>query len=159
MPTDSFWAGVGQSIQHASGDIVIAAVIVCAIIFAYVKFYLPERIKDKSDQRDFEMQKFQLEKHRQESEIELQRQRGENQVRQIEILNNQTEILRNVLSILQSVDTSNKVIMSQLEDSKTNSRAMGKVIELVQDDIQDVKRMVSDLHDITFSDAKIGGSD
>ena len=159
MPTDSFWSGVGQSIQHASGDIVIAAVLVAAIIFAYVKFYIPERTKDKDAQRDFELKKFQLDKQRQESEIELQRQRGENQVRQIEILHNQTEILRNVLSILQSVETSNKVIMSQLEDSKANSRAMGKVVELIQDDIQLIKKMVTEVHAIIFNEPKVGGSD
>ena len=76
MPTDSFWSGVGMSIQHASGEIVIAAAVVCAFVFAYVKFYLPEKRKDKADARDFEMKKFELEKERQNAEIDLQRQRG-----------------------------------------------------------------------------------
>ena len=41
MPTDSFWDGVGKSIEHASGDIVVAAVFAVAIIFLIVKYYIP----------------------------------------------------------------------------------------------------------------------
>lgn len=158
MPTDSFWAGVGASIQHASGEIVIAALVISALVFAYVKFYLPEKIKDKNAGRDIELKKFELDKERQSAEIDLQRQRGETQARQIEISNNQTELLRQVLSILQSVQTTQEVIVAQLNDSKSNSRAMGKVIELVQDDIGHIKTKVDDIHDVIFSASKIGGT-
>lgn len=159
MPTDSFWSGVGMSIQHASGEIVIAATVVCAFVFAYVKFYLPEKRKDKEDARSFEMRKFELEKERQNAEIDLQRQRGESQARQIEISNNQTEILRQVLSILQSVQTTQEVIVTQLNDSKENSKAMGRVVELVQDDVAFIRKQVSDIHSITFNEPGIGGSE
>lgn len=158
MPTDSFWAGVGTSIQHASGEIVIAALVIASLVFAYVKFYLPEKVKDKNAERDIELKKFELDKERQSAELDLQRQRGETQARQIEISNNQTEILHQVLSILQSVQTTQKVIVAQLDDSKTNSRAMGKVIELVQDDIGHIKSQVDDIHNVIFTDTKIGGS-
>lgn len=159
MPTDSFWVGVGESVKHASGEIVVAAIFACALIFAYVKFYLPEKRKDKADVRDFEMRKFELEKERQNAEIDLQRQRGESQARQIEISNNQTEILRQVLSILQSVQTTQEVIVAQLNDSKENSKAMGRVVELVQDDVAFIRKQVSDIHGITFGEPGIGGSD
>ena len=155
MPTDSFWSGVGIAIQHASGEIVIAAVVVCAFVLAYVKFSLPEKRKDKEDARDFEMKKFELEKERQNAEIDLQRQRGESQARQIEISNNQTEILRQVL---QSVQTTQEVIVTQLNDSKENSKAMGRVVELVQDDVAFIRKQVSDIHSITFNEPGIGGS-
>lgn len=158
MPTDSFWAGVGASIQHASGEIVIAALVISALVFAYVKFYLPEKVKDKNAEREIELKKFELDKERQSAEIDLQRQRGETQARQIEISNNQTELLRQVLSILQSVQTTQEVIVAQLNDSKSNSRAMGKVIELVQDDIGHIKTKVDDIHDVMFSASKIGGT-
>ena len=158
MPTDSFWAGVGTSIQHASGEIVIAALVIASLVFAYVKFYLPEKVKDKNAERDIELKKFELDKERQSAELDIQRQRGETQARQIEISNNQTEILRQVLSILQSVQTTQKVIVAQLNDSKSNSRAMGKVIELVQDDIGHIKTKVDDIHNVIFTDTKIGGS-
>lgn len=159
MPTDSFWSGVGASIQHASGEIVVAAIFACAIVFAYVKFYLPEKRKDKADARDFDMKKFELEKDRQNAEIDLQRQRGESQARQIEISNNQTEILRQVMSILQSVQTTQEVINAQLKDSKENSRLMGKVVELVQDDVAFIRKQVSDIHSVTFGEPGIGGSE
>lgn len=159
MPTDSFWVGVGESVKHASGEIVVAAIFACALIFAYVKFYLPEKRKDKADVRDFEMKKFELERERQNAEIDLQRQRGESQARQIEISNNQTEILRQVLSILQSVQTTQEVIVAQLNDSKENSKAMGRVVELVQDDVAFIRKQVSDIHGITFGEPGIGGSD
>lgn len=159
MPTDSFWVGVGESVKHASGEIVVAAIFACALIFAYVKFYLPEKRKEKADVRDFEMKKFELEKERQNAEIDLQRQRGESQARQIEISNNQTEILRQVLSILQSVQTTQEVIVAQLNDSKENSKAMGRVVELVQDDVAFIRKQVSDIHGITFGEPGIGGSD
>lgn len=159
MPTESFWAGVGASIQHASGEIVIAAIFICTLVFAYVKFYLPEKRKDKEDARDFDLKKFELEKERQNAEIDLQRQRGESQARQIEISNNQTEILRQVLSILQSVQTTQEVIVTQLNDSKENSKAMGRVVELVQGDVAFIRKQVIDIHSVTFNEPRIGGSD
>lgn len=159
MPTDSFWAGVGASIQHASGEIVIVALIVCALIFAYVKFYLPEHVKEKNAKRDFELAKFELEKERQAADIDLQRQRGEAQARQIEISNNQTELLRQVMTILQSVQTTQQVIVTQMQDSKANSSAMGKVIELIQDDVAFVRKQVDDMHGVIFNEPRIGGSD
>lgn len=158
MPTDSFWSGVGVAIQHASGEIVIAALVLAALVFAYVKFYLPEKVKDKNAERDIELKKFELDKERQNAELDIQRQRGETQARQIEISNNQTEILHQVLSILQSVQTTQQVIVAQLDDSKSNSRAMGKVIELVQDDIDHIRTQVDDIHNVIFTDAKVGGS-
>lgn len=159
MPTDSFWEGVGASIQHASGEIVIAALVICALILAYVKFYLPEHVKEKNAKRDFELAKFELEKERQAADIDLQRQRGEAQARQIEISNNQTELLRQVMTILQSVQTTQQVIVTQMQDSKANSSAMGKVIELIQDDVAFVRRQVDDMHGVIFNEPRIGGSD
>lgn len=159
MPTDSFWAGVGASIQHASGEIVIVALIVCALILAYVKFYLPEHVKEKNAKREFELAKFELEKERQAADIDLQRQRGEAQARQIEISNNQTELLRQVMTILQSVQTTQQVIVTQMQDSKANSSAMGKVIELIQDDVAFVRKQVDDMHGVIFNEPRIGGSD
>jgi len=159
MPTDSFWEGVGASIQHASGEIVIVALIVCALILAYVKFYLPEHVKEKNAKRDFELAKFELEKERQAADIDLQRQRGEAQARQIEISNNQTELLRQVMTILQSVQTTQQVIVTQMQDSKANSSAMGKVIELIQDDVAFVRKQVDDMHGVIFNEPRIGGSD
>lgn len=159
MPTDSFWAGVGASIQHASGEIVIAALVIGALVFAYVKFWLPEHVKDKASERELELAKFELEKERQNAELDLQRQRGENQARQIEISNNQTELLRQVMSILQSVQTTQEVIVSQMNDSKVNSHAMAKVVELVQDDVSFIRKQVDDIHTVVFNEPKIGGSD
>lgn len=159
MPTDSFWAGVGTAIQHASGEIVIAALVIATLAFAYVKFYLPESVKDKKAKRDFELAKFELEKERQAADIDIQRQRGEAQARQIEISNNQTELLRQVMTILQSVQTTQQVIVTQMQDSKTNSSAMGKIIELIQDDVSFTRKQVTDIHGVIFNEPKIGGSE
>lgn len=158
MPTDSFWAGVGASIQHASGEIVIAALVICAVVLAYVKFYLPEHVKEKNARREFELAKFELEKERQAAEIDLQRQRGEAQARQIEISNNQTELLRQIMTVLQSVQTTQQVIVTQMQDSKVNSHSMGKVIELIQDDVAFTRKQVGDIHGVMFNEPKIGGS-
>ena len=63
------------------------------------------------------------------------------------------------MTVLQSVQTTQQVIVTQMQDSKVNSHTMGKVIELIQDDVAFTRKQVNDIHGVMFNEPKIGGSE
>ena len=71
MPTDSFWDGVGKSIEHASGDIVVAEVFAVAIVFLVVKYYIPERKEQKKFYAEMQQKRLELEIKQQQDNADI----------------------------------------------------------------------------------------
>lgn len=156
MPGDSFWEGVAKAFYNATPDLLVAFAVICVITFFILKYYIPARKEDRENVRELEMKKFELEQQMKKDELDVARSRIEVQARQVEVSNGIKEILSTVSAQMQSLITSNEVIKSQMNDSKVNSKAIGKVIELMQDDVSYLRDKVDDIHDVMFE--RVGGT-
>lgn len=150
MPPDSFWEGVSQSISHASGEIVCALIAAVAISFIIVKYYIPERKEQKEFEAHMQQKRLELEMKQQQDQVDVQRENIESRTKQVEILVNLSEQTKSLASQTAGLSTQVAVAIAQLEDSKINSRTMGKMMQSTSEDVKIIKEQVNDLHSLTF---------
>lgn len=150
MPSDSFWEGVGNSISHASGEIVCFVFAVVAIVFCYVKYYLPEKQKQKEFDANMAQKRLELEMKQQQDAVDVQRENIESRTRQVEILVNLSEQTKSLAQQTAGLTTQVAVAIAQLEDSKTNSASMGRLMKTVAQDVAHIKGQVGDVHAVVF---------
>lgn len=150
MPPDSFWDGVGTSISHASGEIVCFAIAIVALVFCYVKYYLPEKQRQKQFDAEMAQKRLELEMKQQQDAVDVQRENIESRTRQVEILVNLSEQTKSLAQQTAGLTTQVAVAIAQLEDSKVNSASMGKLVKTVAQDVAHIKGQVDDVHAIVF---------
>ena len=148
MPTDSFWDGVGNSIEHASGDIVVAAVFAVAIIFLIVKYYIPER----KEQKKFyaEMQRLELEIKQQQDNADIQRENIEQKARELQILSGVQTTQETLVTMVGDVNINLKVLLERIDDSKSHSQKLANTQDKIQDDVSIIKEQVHDIHHVIY---------
>lgn len=150
MPPESFWDGVGTSLAHASGEIVCFGIVVVALVLCYVKYYLPEKQKQKQFDAEMQQKRLELEMKQQQDAVDVQRENIESRTRQVEILVNLSEQTKSLAQQTAGLTTQVAVAIAQLEDSKVNSASMGKLIKTVAQDVAHIKGQVDDVHAIVF---------
>lgn len=157
MPPETFWEGVGSSISHASGEIVCFAIAVVALVFCYVKYYMPEKQKQKQFDAEMAQKRLELEMKQQQDAVDVQRENIESRTRQVEILVNLSEQTKSLSQQTAGLATQVAVAIAQLEDSKMNSANMGKLMKNTSSDVahirevlDEVKGKVDDVHTIVY---------
>ena len=157
MPPETFWDGVGNSLSHASGEIVCFAMAVVAIVFCYVKYYMPEKQKQKQFDAEMQQKRLELEMKQQQDAVDVQRENIESRTRQVEILVNLSEQTRSLSQQTAGLATQVAVAIAQLEDSKMNSANIGKMMKSTSSDVthirevlDEVKGKVDDVHTIVY---------
>ena len=141
MPTDSFWDGVGNSIEHASGDIVVAAVFAVAIIFLIVKYYIPERKEQK---------KFYAEMQQKQDNADIQRENIEQKARELQILSGVQTTQETLVTMVGDVNINLKVLLERIDDSKSHSQKLANTQDKIQDDVSIIKEQVHDIHHVIY---------
>lgn len=146
MPTDSFWDGVGKSIERASGDIVVAAVFVVAIIFLIVKYYIPERKEQKKFYAEMQQKRLELEIKQQQDNADIQRENIEQKARELQILSGVQTTQETLVTMVGDVNVNLKVLLERIDDSKSHSQNLVNVQGKIQDDVSIIKEQVNDIH-------------
>lgn len=146
MPTDSFWDGVGKSIEHASGDIVVAAVFAVAIIFLIVKYYIPERKEQKKFQAEMQQKRLELEIKQQQDNADIQRENIEQKARELQILSGVQATQETLVTMVGDVNVNLKVLLERIDDSKSHSQNLVRTQGMIQDDVSIIKEQVGDIH-------------
>lgn len=146
MPTDSFWDGVGKSIEHASGDIVVAAVFAVAIIFLIVKYYIPERKEQKKFQAEMQQKRLELEIKQQQDNADIQRENIEQKARELQILSGVQTTQETLVTMVGDVNVNLKVLLERIDDSKSHSQNLVNTQGKIQDDVSIIKEQVNDIH-------------
>lgn len=150
MPTDGFWDGVASSLERASGDIIAIGLILIAILFIIIKYYMPERSEQKKFQKEMQLKQLELEAKRQQDAVDVQRENIESRTRQVEILVNLSEQTKSLASQTAGLATQVAVAIAQLEDSKANSAKMGSIMTETADDVRDIKSMTREIHSVLY---------
>lgn len=146
MPTDSFWDGVGKSIEHASGDIVVAAVFAVAIVFLVVKYYVPERKEQKKFQAEMQQKRLELEIKQQQDNADIQRENIEQKARELQILSGVQTTQETLVTMVGDVNVNLKVLLERIDDSKSHSQNLVNTQGKIQDDVSIIKEQVNDIH-------------
>ena len=146
MPTDSFWDGVGKSIEHASGDIVVAAVFAVAIIFLIVKYYIPERKEQNNFQVEMQQKRLELEIKQQQDSADIQRENIEQKARELQILSGVQTTQETLVTMVGDVNVNLKVLLERIDDSKSHSQNLVNTQDKIQDDVSIIKEQVNDIH-------------
>lgn len=146
MPTDSFWDGVGKSIEHASGDIVVAAVFAVAIIFLIVKYYIPERKEQKKFYAEMQQKRLELEIKQQQDNADIQRENIEQKARELQILSGVQTTQETLVTMVGDVNVNLKVLLERIDDSKYHSQNLVNTQGKIQDDVSIIKEQVNDIH-------------
>lgn len=153
MPTDSFWDGVGKSIEHASGDIVVAAVFAVAIVFLVVKYYIPERKERKKFQAEMQQKRLELEIKQQQDNADIQRENIEQKARELQILSGVQTTQETLVTMVGDVNVNLKVLLERIDDSKSHSQNLVSTQQnlvstqgKIQDDVSIIKEQVNDIH-------------
>lgn len=146
MPTDSFWDGVGKSIEHASGDIVVAAVFAVAIVFLVVKYYIPERKEQKKFQAEMQQKRLELEIKQQQDNADIQRENIEQKARELQILSGVQTTQETLVTMVGDVNVNLKVLLERIDDSKSHSQNLVNTQGKIQDDVSIIKEQVNDIH-------------
>lgn len=150
MPSDNFWDGIATSISHASGEIVCFIVAVVAIVFMYVKYYLPERKEQKKFEAEMQQKRLELEVKQQQDAVDVQREDIASRTRQMEVLANMSEQTKSLAQQTAGLTTQVAVAIAQLEDSKANSAKMGQTIYSMADNVVQIKDMAKDIHSVLY---------
>lgn len=150
MPTDTFWEGVGNSLSHASGEIVCFAMAVVAIVFCYVKYYMPEKQKQKQFDAEMAQKRLELETKQQQDAVDVQRENIESRTRQVEILVNLSEQTKSLAQQTAGLTTQVAVAIAQLEDSKSNSAKIGSMMTETNEDVKEIKSLTKDIHNVLY---------
>ena len=150
MPTDSFWDGVGKSIEHASGDIVVAAVFAVAIIFLIVKYYIPERKEQKKFQAEMQQKRLELEIKQQQDSADIQRENIEQKARELQILSGVQTTQETLVTMVGDVNVNLKVLLERIDDSKSHSQNLVNTQGKIQDDVSIIKEQVNDIHHVIY---------
>ena len=146
MPTDSFWDGVGNSIEHASGDIVVAAVFAVAIAFLVVKYYIPERKEQKKFHMEMQQKRLELETKQQQDNADIQRENIEQKARELQILSGVQTTQETLVTMVGDVNVNLKVLLERIDDSKSHSQNLVSTQGKIQDDVSIIKEQVNDIH-------------
>lgn len=146
MPTDSFWDGVGKSIEHASGDIVVAAVFAVAIVFLVVKYYIPERKEQKKFHAEMQQRRLELEIKQQQDSADIQRENIEQKARELQILSGVQTTQETLVTMVGDVNVNLKVLLERIDDSKSHSQNLVNTQDKIQDDVSIIKEQVNDIH-------------
>ena len=146
MPTDSFWDGVGKSIEHASGDIVVAAVFAVAIIFLIVKYYIPERKEQKKFYAEMQQKRLELEIKQQQDNADIQRENIEQKARELQILSGVQTTQETLVTMVGDVNVNLKVLLERIDDSNSHSQNLVNTQGKIQDDVSIIKEQVNDIH-------------
>lgn len=150
MPTDSFWDGVGKSIERASGDIVVAAVFAVAVIFLIVKYYIPERKEQKKFQAEMQQKRLELEIKQQQDNADIQRENIEQKARELQILSGVQTTQETLVTMVGDVNVNLKVLLERIDDSKSHSQNLVNTQGKIQDDVSIIKEQVSDIHHVIY---------
>lgn len=153
MPTDSFWDGVGNSIEHASGDIVVAAVFAVAIIFLIVKYYIPERKEQKKFYAEMQQKRLELEIKQQQDNADIQRENIEQKARELQILSDVQTTQETLVTMVGDVNINLKVLLERIDDSKSRSQKLANTQDKIQDDVSIIKEQVHDIHHVIYQPA------
>ena len=65
---------------------------------------------------------------------------------QIEILSNQSELIKALTSQISNMEMQNEVIRAQILDSKSHSNELGSKVDEIQDEVHDISTKVGDIH-------------
>lgn len=150
MPSETFWDGVGNSLSHASGEIVCFAMAVVAIVLCYVKYYMPEKQKQKQFDAEMAQKRLELEMKQQQDAVDVQRENIESRTRQVEILVNLSEQTKSLAQQTAGLTTQVAVAIAQLEDSKSNSAKIGSMMTETNEDVKEIKSLTKDIHNVLY---------
>lgn len=150
MPPDNFWDGIATSISHASGDIVCFLVAIVAVLFLFVKYYLPEHKEQKQFEAEMRQKRLELEIKQQQDTVDVQREDIESRTRQMEVLANMSEQTKSLAQQTAGLTTQVAIAIAQLEDSKANSAKIGQTVYSMADDVVQIKDMAKDIHSVLY---------
>lgn len=150
MPTESFWDGVGKSIENASGDIVVAAVLAVAIVFLVVKYYIPERKEQKKFHAEMQQKRLELEIKQQQDNADIQRENIEQKARELQILSGVQATQEMLVTMVGDVNVNLKVLLERIDDSKSHSQNMVNTQGKIKDDVSIIKEQVHDIHHVIY---------
>lgn len=150
MPPDNFWDGIATSISHASGNIVCFLVAIVAVLFLFVKYYLPEHKEQKKFEAEMQQKRLELEIKQQQDTVDVQREDIESRTRQMEVLANMSEQTKSLAQQTAGLTTQVAIAIAQLEDSKANSAKIGQTVYSMADDVVQIKDMAKDIHNVLY---------
>lgn len=156
MPTDTFWEGVGKSIEHASGDIVVAGVVVAAVVFLIVKYYLPERSDRIKFESEMRQKRLELEVKQQQDSADIQRRNLEQKGRELEILSGVQTTQETLVTMVGDVNINLQLLIERIEGSKQHSQSLVAGQGKLQEDVSVIRDQVDDIHKVLYKPVSKG---
>lgn len=156
MPTDTFWEGVGKSIEHASGDIVVAGVVVAAVVFLIVKYYLPERSDRIKFESEMRQKRLELEVKQQQDSADIQRRNLEQKGRELEILSGVQATQETLVTMVGDVNVNLQLLIERIEGSKQHSQSLVAGQGKLQEDVSVIRGQVDDIHKVLYKPVSKG---
>lgn len=156
MPTDTFWEGVGKSIEHASGDIVVAGVVVAAVVFLIVKYYLPERSDRIKFESEMRQKRLELEVKQQQDSADIQRRNLEQKGRELEILSGVQTTQETLVTMVGDVNVNLQLLIERIEGSKQHSQSLVAGQGKLQEDVSVIRDQVDDIHKVLYKPVSKG---
>lgn len=156
MPTDTFWEGVGKSIEHASGDIVVAGVVVAAVVFLIVKYYLPERSDRIKFESEMRQKRLELEVKQQQDSADIQRRNLEQKGRELEILSGVQATQETLVTMVGDVNVNLQLLIERIEGSKQHSQSLVAGQGKLQEDVSVIRDQVDDIHKVLYKPVSKG---
>lgn len=159
MPPDTFWDGVATSVSHASGEIVVAAVVSICVLFFIIKYYIPERIKQKDFEASIQQKRLELHSKQQQDLVNIQNENLEARVREIEILSALSDMSKALATEVSGLKAQIAVMSSQLESSKITFHRIATILPTLSRDVAVIGGKVSDIHTILLNEDKEANND
>ena len=140
-PGSEFWAKVGEGVANSPSGLVLGALAVIALAVVVAKWGLPvyERLRSR---------RLDIEQARAESEDRAARALDERERERIRVTQRQVAAQEESTRALEALSTQTAALNAQIEESKSRSRDMGRMVSEAGETIGHVATQVDEIHAI-----------
>lgn len=140
-PTGEFWASVGQSVAHSSGEWIVGVAGIVALAFVVGKYVLPVWRDAKNAASEIDKRRLELDVKSQADEDAQARDRIRLTERQLEIQAGQTRAI-------EALTAQTTALNAALDTSRANSAHMGQRVNAIDERTARIEAGVVEIIDI-----------
>ena len=140
-PTGEFWASVGQSVAHSSGEWIVGVAGIVALAFVVGKYVLPVWRDAKNAASEIDKRRLELDVKSQADEDAQARARIRLTERQLEIQAGQTRAI-------EALTAQTTALNAALDTSRANSAHMGQRVNAIDERTARIEAGVVEIIDI-----------
>lgn len=143
-PGSEFWASVGQSVAHSSGEWVVGVAGIVALAFVVGKYVLPVW-------RDAKRAASEIDKRRLELDVKSQADEDAQARDRIRLTERQLEIQAGQTRAIEALTAQTTALNAALDTSRANSAHMGERVSVIDERTARIEAGVVEIMDIAKS--------